>query len=367
MNKNIKVFGIILAIVVLGALAVWFRGNQNTSSAETERFPTSVRVTTPSLRTVEDKVYSIGEIAPMSTYNVMVLNAGTVDKTYFENGDVVKQGDILFKMETDTINVQQSANKSQLENAVRQAETARDQAKDNYDNQKMLFDQGAISKSALDSAQVQWNNSELALQNAQSNLKSSEKQMDEQYDAYVQRSPISGKIVTKNINEGQTVSSQIAYTIIPDSAFIISSSVASKEIGNILKDQDVEIYVGALSQTYNGKVSNISDLGNKGTYPIEISLEASNDLRSGMYAEVWITVDRREEVLMVPLETIVNKDGMSYVFKVNEDMTVDQIPVEVGIKQEGYIEIKSGLKNDEQIVSSGSDFMEEGMSVTIVE
>lgn len=367
MKKNYKW---LISIVIIGLVGVLFMrqlGKNTTSASESGPTKIAVQVTQPLAKSLDEKVTSLGELAPLATYNVMVTTGGTVETTYFEVGDSVKKGDVLFRMDTDSLNVQQSATRQQLDNAVTQAKLTLDQAQDNLDNQSALYAQGAVSKAALDSAQVQVDNAQIAYNNALTNQRSTSSQLSDQYDAYVQESPISGKIVTKSIEEGQTVSSQVAYTIIPEDAFTIKTSVASKSVNLIERNQKALVTVPSVDQTFEGVVTSISDVGTRGVYAVEISVSGDENLKSGMYAEIQIIYAQKENVLTLPSDAILIENGQSYVYVIDAGDVAVRKNVGLGVKSQGYYEILSGLTSEDQVVLTGADFLEEGDLVTIVE
>ncbi|MBS7525743.1 efflux RND transporter periplasmic adaptor subunit [Fusibacter paucivorans] len=328
--------------------------------------PIAVTVTAPYRDDIEETVFTIGEVQPAATYSVMAKTAGTVETVYYDVGDFVTKNDILFKLDTSALSVTQQSTLDQVQNAVKQAKLALDQAQDQYDRQDILFGQGAVSKAAMDSAATALDNAVIQYENAQTSAKSTQKQLEEQYDAYVQKSPVSGTIVSKNIDAGQFVSSQVVYTIIPDESYIVSGSITSKYINDLAKGQPVSIYVKTLDKHYTGTVQSVSSVASRGSYPIEVAIEGDNDLKAGLYAELEIVLSAHEDVLLVPKRALIQESGNAYAYTVDNAGTVMRKTVETGITSGDAVEIEAGLSETDQIVLKGLDFIEPGDFVSIV-
>lgn len=367
MKHKKLIFGIVGAAVIVAAV-IGINMKQHTASEALTVLsdPIAVTVTVPYRDNIEETVFTIGEVQPAATYSVVAKTAGTVDAAYFEVGDMVAKDDILFKLDTSALSVTQQSTLDQVDNAIKQAKMALDQAQDQYDRQSILFEQGAVSKAVMDSATTALDNAAIQYDNALSSAKSTQKQLEEQYDTYVQKSPVSGTIVSKNIDEGQFVSSQVAYTIIPDESYIVSGSITSKYINDLSKGQSVSIYVKTIDRHYTGTVQSISSVASRGSYPIEIAIEGDSDLKAGLYAELEIVLSAHDGVLLVPKGALIQDNGSYYAYTVDNSGSVLRKNVEVGIASGKAFEIMSGLTEADQIVLKGLDFVEPGDLVSIV-
>jgi RND family efflux transporter MFP subunit len=359
--------GIIVTLaVIVGVVGINMRQHTVSDALTVLSDPIAVTVVSPYRDTIEETVFTIGEIQPAATYTVIAKTSGTVEATYYDVGDFVSKDDILFRLDTSALRVTQQSTSDQVANAVKQAKLALDQSQDNYDRQLTLFNQGAISKAVYDSAATALDNAQIAYENAKSNAKSTQKQLEEQYDAYVQKSPVSGTIVSKSIDAGQFVSSQAVYTIIPDESFIVSGSITSKYINVLAKGQTVDIYVKTLNKHYAGYVQSISSIASKGSYPIEIAIEGDSDLKAGLYAELEIVLASHEAALLMPKSALVEENGNAFVYTVGSANTLVKQSVTTGIETKDAVEIEGGITEADLIVSKGLAFVEPGDIVKIV-
>jgi len=367
MNK--KKMGIILGvIVVLAVVATSGMGrDKGEDTAVTAEEESAVAVTTvlPVEGTLKETIFTIGEVEPSATYSVMAKASGTVEATYFEVGDTVAKDDILFKIDTDSFNVSKQSTLTQLNNAVKQTKQNLDQTQENYDKQKQLYDQGAISESVFTNVETALDSAKIAYENALASYQSSANQLEDQYDAYVQKSPVGGVIVSKGISTGQFVASQVAYTIIPDTDFIIAGSVTSKYINAIKRGLSAQIYVNTLEKSYQGEVTNVGSVAMNGSYPIELSLEGDEALRAGLYAEVDIIINQHENVMLLPRQAVKQDYASYFVYVVSEEGTAKKQAVTLGLSDEDHYEILSGLSYTDPVIHLGLDYVEEGTAVVI--
>jgi len=367
MNK--KKFAIVFVIVVVIAMIainpMIKKKNVAMPTTETEESAVAVSTVLPVEGTLSESIFTIGEIQPSATYNVMAKASGTVEHTYFEVGDAVSKDDILFEIGTDSFNVSKQATLTQLDNGVKQAKQSFEQAQENYDKQKQLYDQGAISEAVFTNVETALDNAKIAYDNALASYQNSVNQLDDQYDAYVQKSPISGVVVSKGISEGQFVSSQVAYTIIPDTDYIISSSVTSKYINDMKRGLSAQVYVNTLDQTYQGEVTNVGSVAVNGSYPVELSLEGDAELRAGLYTEVSIIIKQHDKVMLLPKQVVKQDYASAFVYVVNGEGVAEKHIVTTGLSNEENYEILSGLSYTDEVIQLGLDYVEEGTEVTM--
>jgi len=88
-------------------------------------------------------------------------------------------------------------------------------------------------------------------------------------------------------------------------------------------------------------------------------------LKAGTFLEGRVLIGEGD-VLMVPTSAVVQRDGYSYVFKVNAENIVQRVRVASGMSEKGFVEISQGLKIGDAVVNSGAGFLADGDRVRIV-
>ncbi len=148
----------------------------------------------------------------------------------------------------------------------------------------------------------------------------------------------------------------------------VKINVTERELPGIKVGQDAQIIVDTYpDKSFAGRVDKISpvvDLASR-TALTEIKIpNQGNQLRSGMFARVKLILSRRENVLVVPIKTIIHKDGKKTVFVVEENIAGLR-EVKTGLKNGELVEITSGLNEGEIIVVDGGYGLKNGARVII--
>ena len=161
-----------------------------------------------------------------------------------------------------------------------------------------------------------------------------------------------------------------AVTIADVSSLEINTSISENLIGKVKKDDSVDIFIKTLSnEPYSGKIIAISPAPATGTltYPVTISVEDKDEnIKAGMFAEVQIVTDKREDVICIPSDAVFVKSGESKVVVLNDNIPTLKT-VSTGLDNGTMVEITSGITIGETIVVSGQQYVVEGEPVNIIE
>lgn len=136
---------------------------------------------------------------------------------------------------------------------------------------------------------------------------------------------------------------------------ITTISINENEINNVKVDQEVEITLTAdESKTYTGKVTKVDSVGtyetSGTTFSATVEFENDGYVKLGMSLSCTVTLKEEKGVLSVPIEAIYqNNEGKDYVVKVNQDGTTTDTLVELGIANENYVQVKSGLSLNDKV------------------
>ena len=146
-------------------------------------------------------------------------------------------------------------------------------------------------------------------------------------------------------------------TIMDPTLLVIDAQVYEKDIAKIRIGQEVEVSVPAYpGETFNGKISYISDVLKEETRTITVRTELENreyKLKPGMFADIKIYLNHQAEVLVVSEEAILDEKDEKLVFLKIDDKYLPVI-VETGTKQGGYVEIIKGIQEGDEVVTKGS-------------
>ena len=208
-------------------------------------------------------------------------------------------------------------------------------------------------KSSVDSAQQQ-------VENAQNSIESTQ----DTYDNYTITAPISGQVIVKNVNAGETItrdsSSETALAIIYDlSELTFEMSIDEMDIQSVEVGQKVQVVADAFEgQTFTGTVTNVSINGSYSNgvtnYPVTVTLDDAGDLIPGMNVTGTIILDEATDVLAIPADSLMRGNRV-YV----KDPSAEAEPgvpagfrsveVETGLISDEYVEITSGLSEGDEV------------------
>lgn len=371
MNKNkIIITAVIGAVLIGGAFTLMpKKADVNVDASETslsENYKVPVSVEKPSTMDMARYVYSIGDISSDDIYTVAAKIQGEVDQINFKVGDSVKKNDVLFKIKNTDFLIDKNANITQLKNQLETSKFAYDDALTSYNNTKLLYEAGSSSKREFDASNTQFEN---AKNNYESTLKNYNNRVNTYNtggDNYLVKSPSDGIVTKINMSVGMNISSQNSFEIESSSRKIFNTSISTADINAIEVGQNADIYISTIDKTIKGTVREISYSGVNGSYPVTIELDDQDDIFTGMYGEVKVAVENREQVISVQEKSIMVESEGSYVYTIVDGKAYKK-EIEVGIKDQNMLEVISGISVDEDIVVLGKEYLSEEAEVVISE
>jgi HlyD family secretion protein len=352
----------------------------------------TVTVTTTNVArtTMQNDITLNGKVKPFQEAEISAKVSGKVSQIYFELGQNVQKGDVLFKLDDRDLclDLEQAeaalkVTQTSLSSSLITAETNYQDAKRSYERLKRLYDKQIGSKQELESAEFAYKLAEetytsakLAEKNGTTNARAQLEKARLAYDVAktqlgytVVRAPISGTIATKDIKIGQYVSaSTTVATLVDLSALVVETNVPEANINRLKSGDQVEVSVKSIAdQPFFGKIIAIAPAVDSTTlnYPVKIRVpNQKNQLKSGMFATVKLTLNRAEQVLAVPLAALGEESGRKYVFTVNNGVAAKQI-IKTGLSDDQMIQVIAGLTANEAVVVKGRDQLKTGSKVMI--
>ena len=252
---------------------------------------------------IEQNVTANGTINPVSLVNVGTQVSGRVKKIYADYNDRVKQGQVLLELEDELFKAQIAQSLGNVKNN----EASLELAKANELRMRSLFEKEYVSKQELDQS-IQ------ALKSAEAQLSTTKAQLKRDQTNYsysIIKSPVSGVVVDRVVDVGQTVAASIQtptlFKIAQDlSKMQINTSFAEADIGRIQVNQTAKFNVDAFpNKNFEGVVKQIrlnpTNTANVVTYDVVISVDNPEQLLlPGMTAYVNINFAKHDNVLLVP-------------------------------------------------------------------
>ncbi|NTU80739.1 MAG: efflux RND transporter periplasmic adaptor subunit [Chloroflexales bacterium] len=190
---------------------------------------------------------------------------------------------------------------------------------------------------------------------AQAQLNQAQIQLD---DATL-RAPFAGVVATLNVAPGESVGAQAPLVLIDVSRYLVKVTVDEVDIARVQQGQPVEVLIDALGESLAGTVVSLEPLPQSDSavtaYQVTVEIDpAGKGLKPGMTASATIVADSRQGVLRVPAAAVRDESGQSVVGVVvtgeSGKRSVEDRPVELGLRTADSVEIVSGLAEGDQVV-----------------
>jgi HlyD family secretion protein len=329
--------------------------------AETAATPTAeivlpaITVTKVTTRTVEDHILASGLIAPVEQVAVVPLIEGQpIETLNADVGDTVAAGQVLAKLSTATLTLQQS----QLQATLAAAQSNAAEAKRTALRTATLLSQGSASNAANDQAQA-------ALTAADAQVASVQAQLDTialQISRAEVKSPVAGLITARNAQIGALASAQGGpmFVLTRDGALELRADVSEADLPRVQAGQTAMITLASGTAPLTGTLTLVEPSIDPATRlgRARITLDKPDQVRAGMFAEADILVVARTAIA-VPV-TAVGSEGNETTVMTVKDGVVHRIVVTTGIRDGGWVEVLTGLAEGDQIVAKAGAFVTDG-------
>jgi HlyD family secretion protein len=295
MKKRRKIIWIsIAAVAVIGILWIW---------RAKRKAPEVVLVTeTAHLGYIANAITATGTVQPVDTVAVGTQVSGTISKIYADFNSQVKKGQLLAELDKTVLNAQVQ----QVLGTVQQAQSQVAYQQENLSRQKQLYNAGAISKAELETAENGYRVANASLVSARSQMQAAQKNLS-LTEIY---SPIEGTVLSRNVNEGQTVAASLSaptlFSIAKDLTHMqVRAAVDEADIGNVKQGQRVNFTVDAFpDDVFNGTVLDIRLQPNVSSNVVTYTtiIDAPNDqlkLKPGMTASISIYTKEADSVMLI--------------------------------------------------------------------
>lgn len=419
MKKKKKLAIIVIIILILAiflALKVFFAAKNNLKTVNTKDV---------TRKNLVQSISVTGNIKANESEEIMLPSTQKVQSILADEGQEVKKGQLLVKLDTADLESQikkgrislelgkreleklqdedNNTMKISMENSVKQAELSLKSAKSKYEDAKRRYEQnmklyeaGFLSKEelentklALDDLETNVMNMELNLDNVENSLKDFDDKIYQQEkqielsnadleslqiriaDSNI-KSSIDGRVIKMNAKKNQYPLPGDNILIYDLSKYKLELKISQYDAVSIKEGQRADIKIKGLDKTYKGIVTKIGESAtieisgtNKETMVlVEVTLDnADEQIKAGYEAEAEIVLLEKENTIAVNFEAVqTDEEGKKYVFVLENDTAKKRI-VEIGMETDFEIEIISGLNEDEKYIPSPPAGLQDGEMV----
>jgi len=279
-----------------------------------------------------------GKIEAKDIANASPAISGKIEKLFVKEGDVVKTGDLLVKLD-----------QTQLEQTRIQFENA----KNNYVRMHKLLDSDAVDKQTFEEVEAGYNVAKSSYEFMQENIE--------------MKAPIPGTVSSIYKQEGEKYDSMMdpfLIRIVNSDKFIAKVQISDKDINAIKKGQKAIIKLDNNEKEFLGIVTFVSPEADMmaGTFPVEIEIKnADSSLKHNQFARISFIIESSSNTVIVPQQSVIEN---GFVLVANNGIA-EKREVELGIGNEKQIEIVSGISAGEEVIITGNIGLKDGDSLSI--
>jgi len=340
---------VIIAIVIIAVVGI-FWGISHQSEEETVSSAFRVDVVSPTLDSIRVSNDLTGTIKADNSATLYPQINGEILQIYVEPGDYVTAGQLICTID----NAGQNAAKVGVDGAL----ISFNDAKTNLERMTVLYQEGAVSKQAYDSAVSAYNAATVQLESAQISYGT-------QNDFSNITTPISGIVESLSVTEHDIANPAMAVCTVTGSGeknveFSVTESLMKKiNIGD-------EILVQKGGNKYTGVVSEINTIADPmtGMFNMKAILTDGAGLTNNTSVKVVLETIESDECLVIPLEAVYYDQGNPYVYLYEQGIAVRK-DIITGSNNTEIIEVQSGLTSNDMVISTWSSLLRDGAEVKL--
>lgn len=315
--------------------------------------PTPVVTAIVKTGAIEDALQAASTIEAERAITVHAESTGRIVHLDLEEGDDVAKGALVARIKYDA----QAA-------SLDRASTSLDKARADLETVKRLYEQRVASKEELDSAELAFKTAQLDVDDRRREIRNTKV-----------LAPLAGTVTERFVSQGAFVTSGAQLLSITDFQSLVARVyVPEKELDRIAVGQPAQV-VGkaAKNRAGQGKIERIAPIVDAATGTVKVTIALPPELAGGdsgflpgMYAEVTLTTEHKDEATLVPKEALVWDEEQAYVFVLDGERVRRQA-IQLGLRDAAHAEVVSGVSVGAEIVSVGHAGLKDGALVRRVD
>ncbi len=346
-----KILALIIIVAVFAAC-----DNESKELGKDISIPVSVIEVVP--QSIQEYITTTGTVNPVKEVTLMNEISGTYkllkNKTTgkpFALGDYVKKG-------TEIISITDKEYENNIK--IKSLELQLDITKQVYQKQQSLYEKGGVTLSELKNSEIEFVNAKYSYEDALIKL-----------DKTKISAPFSGVIVELPYitPETKTETGKTMVTLMDYSSLIMELKLAVKNVESVKTGQEVRIMNYTIpDDTLSGIITEISPAVDPQSRSFDAIVKINNNdklLKPGMFCKSDIIIASKDSVIVIPKNIILSKQRGNTVFIVDKGFAQERI-ISFGLENPNFVEVVSGLKPDEKLVTTGYETLRDKSKVKIV-
>lgn len=363
-NRKVKiVLGLLLAVCVIIGYRIYSNIQADKARAAKMSQSRSIAVVTahPIRRTIVPQLHFSGSLDPEWQAQVAAKVDGRLEKVYVHEGDRVEKGQVLAileQMDTD-------ANLLSAKGSFLDAQTSLRKAETDLARYEKLYATGAVSQQVVDDYRFARDNAAAKLEAARGSLQG----MESKAAGTVVTAPADGIVAKRFYQEGYYAKAGTPLFAIADISMLKTTiHIPEGQVTGVRVGNEADIALPAYpGKKLVGKITRIAPVADlpAHTFAAEVSVDNSEGLLAGVYANVSLIGEPREQVLTIPMHAIVMRDDQQTVFVADAQGVVQRRVLALGYSDDKVAEVLSGLDEKDTIVVEGHNKLREGSRINL--
>ncbi|MGM9528612.1 MAG: efflux RND transporter periplasmic adaptor subunit [Phascolarctobacterium sp.] len=363
-NKKVKiVLGIMVAVCLIISYRIYSNIQNDKARAEKMSRIKTVAVTTghAQRQTIIPTMSFSGSLDPEWQAEVAAKVDGRLEKVYVKEGDKVAKGQvmaILEQVDTDADLLNAKGSYLDAQTSLRKAET-------DLVRYEKLFASGAVSQQVVDDYRFARDNAAAKLEAARGNLHG----MESKSAGTILVAPADGIVSKRYYQEGYYAKAGTAIFAVADISMLKTViHIPEGQVAGVAVGNEAEIKLPAYpGKKIVGKITRIAPVADlpSHTFAAEVSVDNSQGLLAGVYANVYLTAKPKENVLTIPVHAIVMRDDQQTVFVADATGVVQRRVLDIGYTNDKIAEVFSGITEQDLIVIEGHNKLREGSKIKL--
>jgi len=311
---------------------------------------------------LDDEIRASGDLRARLHTIIAAEVAGRVTELRIDEGGAAEAGSVVLELDPDRRELDVDAAQARLAQARANLVKERRQA----DRVRKLRSENVASVQQLEEAETALLLARSAVEVEEAALGVAERALA---DASVS-APFTGLVSRRMVQLGEFVQPGTPlFELVALDPLEAIFSLTELDTERVEVGQKIAIGVGAFEgRVFDGVVTFVAPTVDPATRTLRIKAEVDNAhglLRPGLFARIRLDVDRREDVLMVPEESLTQRSGNAYLYRIDADERVQRVEVQTGARDAGLVEVRGPLAAGQRIVRRGHAGLSDGMTVVV--
>jgi len=344
-KKYIVIASSALALVIIMSAA---RLVVSKRAAGRRQNATVVDVERPRLSDVASTLQCTGDITAVQQATIVARIGGTLEQVYVDMGSYVRPGQLMAVIDS-----------SEVFQQAQQAAASYLTARADFERSRQMYAQQLISQQQFENAEAQFKVAQASHELAQARL------------GYARvTAPFGGYVTKRFLDPGAQLSanSTSLFILMDLSRVKVTVDILERDVPLVKVGGKAAVRADAMpDKELEGSVARLSQAIDPATRTMKAEISVPNTgglLKPGMYATVTLVLKVRPGAVSVPSQAVLKDDDGQYVF-VLEDKSARRVPVTTGQDQDSLMEITSGLKGSELVITTGQQYVKDGGPVKL--